>query len=257
MLTLANKIKGRQDAKKQKQVAADFTLQRGKDYHEALACPAVYDEERGKIGPIPAIRVRQEALNVYNDTIEESLRFSVKGCTFNDVFTELHEAEETYRRRASGPANILRKVGRTTGDYADETAPWCDLIPLDHGLNFLSAGLKIVIGIARRNADNRKKILDAFRDIPSLIIDTAIQLSQFASDPLLNSSAIMLYDTVAQSIAELIVLLNGSISSAARSADRVIELKNRFFSPSLVGMNIDDILGAFTTQCASIELETS
>jgi hypothetical protein len=56
MLTLTSKLSRRNNIRKQKQVAADFNLQKGMDNHEALGFPATYNEERGKLEPMPAAR---------------------------------------------------------------------------------------------------------------------------------------------------------------------------------------------------------
>ena len=59
---------------------------------------------------------------------------------------ELENVEKTYHLKARG-LNIWRQGLRTMGDYADEITPWTDLFPSDYGLNFLSAGLKIILGV--------------------------------------------------------------------------------------------------------------
>lgn len=83
---------------------------------------------------------------MYNETADPKFKFDVKKCTFNDVMHELDEARKTYDGQAQG-WNIWRKGLRMVGDYAGTITPWTDLLPSDYGLNFLSAGLKIVIGV--------------------------------------------------------------------------------------------------------------
>ncbi|KAL4886279.1 hypothetical protein BJY04DRAFT_213811 [Aspergillus karnatakaensis] len=252
-MTLSSKFSRRSDIKRQKQVAADFTLQRGGSYHEALGAPAVYNDERGEIEPLPAVRVLREALTVYNDMVEEHLRFSVKSCTFDDVFQELQEAEQTYEKKAAGSKNFLRKIWRKTGDNAAEINAWCDLVPADNGLNILSAGLKIVIGMAKRDADVRSKILEAFQDIPALMINTAIQYNQFAFDANLKRSAVALYETIARSLAELILLLNGNSNPAPQWRDRVVKTRRQLFGSSPSGRSIDDILKVVSRQASHFQ----
>lgn len=65
----------------------------------------------------------------------------------HEVVTELEHAREAYEKKAQGVRGILRRSVRAVGDYADQITPWVEFIPSDHGLSFLSAGLKIIFGV--------------------------------------------------------------------------------------------------------------
>ncbi|KAL3434325.1 hypothetical protein BDV09DRAFT_185981 [Aspergillus tetrazonus] len=190
---------------------------------------------------------------MYNATAEEALRFSLNTCTFEDVLSELKAAVRVYEQKASGPANVLRRFARAAGDYSVEIAPWCDLVPADNGLNVLSAGLRMIFSIAKRNADNREKILQAFHDIPALVNKASRQQSQFAFSKDVRQSAITFYETVVRALAQLIVQLNGSINSDTRFWDRVSRLRERLFGSSLRGKSIDTILRTVSIQVANFE----
>lgn len=90
----------------------------------------------------------QEALNVYNATAPDTLRFNVQCCTFNDVLSELKMAVRVYEGKAAGNSNLLRRMARAAGDYSVEIAPWCNLVTADNGLNVLSAGLRLIFGVS-------------------------------------------------------------------------------------------------------------
>ncbi|RDW93391.1 uncharacterized protein DSM5745_00713 [Aspergillus mulundensis] len=253
MLNRWRKLDRQDDIRKQKEVAADYTLKNGKDLHEALTVPAKFDLQRAEFAPLTVVSDLQEVLDVHNATAEVALRFNVKQCTFNDVLGELDAAVTVYKQKATGTSNVIRRIARAAGDYSVEISPWCDLVPADNGLNVLSAGLKMIFGIARRNADNREKILQAFQDIPTLIVTTAKKQSRFHFARHIRQSAITFYETVIRALAELIILLNGDINSKHQFWDRVSQLRKRLFGSSIRGKNIDTILATVSTQAGKFQ----
>ena len=56
MLDRWRKLDPRNGLREQKEIAADFTLKSGKEFHQALTAPAKYDQELEKIVPLPDIR---------------------------------------------------------------------------------------------------------------------------------------------------------------------------------------------------------
>ncbi|KAL4911438.1 hypothetical protein BDW74DRAFT_172901 [Aspergillus multicolor] len=253
MFERLRKLDRQEDIRKQKKFAAEYTLKSGRELHEALTVPATFDLKRAELAPLPVLRYLQEVLDVHNATAEEALRFSIKGCTWKDVFCELDAAVSIYQQKAIRKLNLLRKIGCVAGDHSDEISPWCELVPADNGLNVLSAGLKMIFGIAKRNAENREKILQAFHDIPALLVLTTKQHAKFDFVPNLRQSAITFYETVVRALAELIVLLNGDINSKPQAWERVSQLRKRLFGSSMRGKTIDTILGIVSTQAAKFK----
>ncbi|KAJ5410654.1 uncharacterized protein N7487_005013 [Penicillium crustosum] len=215
--------------KQHKRVAAEYVLEKATDYHEAFGTtPAVYNEDEDSIEELPASVDLQQSLVAYNESVDPKFRFDVHECTFKDVVEELDHAREGVR---------------AVGDYADQITPWVDLIPSDNGLCFLSAGLKIIFGIARQNATNRERILGAFDNIPDLILSAKARQSQWATAKKLRTAAIRLYETLARAMAQLIFLLNGSTSHTLRWSERALKIIRRLTISSHTGRSIDSILG--------------
>lgn len=90
----------------------------------------------------------ENSLLIYNESVEEHLRFNIQQCTLKDVFDELDLVRGNYEEKAKGPSGILRRGARAVGDYADQITPWIELVPSDQGLSILSAGLKIIFGVS-------------------------------------------------------------------------------------------------------------
>ncbi|KAJ5580214.1 uncharacterized protein N7459_006199 [Penicillium hispanicum] len=178
-------------------------------------------------------------------------RFNVKKCTFNDVMVELAQARDIYEDNAQG-WNFWRQGLRTAGDYADEITPWFDLIPSDHGLNFLSAGLKIIFGIAQQNASNRANILGAFQDIPELMLTAKDQQGQWKAKKL-QKTAIELYNTLARALARLIFILNGSMRPHPSLSERANKFIKRLVASGYTAKVIDGILAGVQKQAKRFE----
>ncbi|KAL4982898.1 hypothetical protein BDW68DRAFT_182100 [Aspergillus falconensis] len=167
------------------------------------------------------------SLDVYNATAKEALRFSVNTCISDDVLSKLRAAPRVYEQKATATANVLRRIARAAGNYSIEITPWCDLVPADNGLDVLSAGTRMVFGQSQfAFAKNVKNV---------------------------RQSAITFYETVVRSLAELTVLLNGSINSTTQFWDRISKLGKRFFGSSLTGKSIDTILRMVSTQAAKFQ----
>ncbi|KGO73981.1 hypothetical protein PITC_040010 [Penicillium italicum] len=204
--------------------AAEFVLEKAADYHEAFGTtPAIYNEDEDKIEELPASADLQQSLLAYNESVDPEFRIE-------------------YEKKAKGSSGILHRGFRAVGDYADQITPWVDLIPSDNGLCFLSAGLKIIFGIARQNATNREKILVAFDNIPDLILSAQARQNQWATAKKLRTAAISLYETLARAMAQLIFLLNGSMSHVPRWSERALKIVRRLTASHHTGLSIDSIL---------------
>lgn len=79
--------------------------------------------------------------------VDLQFRLDIQSCTFHKVVTELDHARDAYEKKAQGVRGIVRRGIRAMDDYADQITPWAELIPSDLGLSFLSAGLKIILGV--------------------------------------------------------------------------------------------------------------
>ncbi|KAL2841162.1 hypothetical protein BJY01DRAFT_236498 [Aspergillus pseudoustus] len=224
-------------SKEDKKIAARFMVDEAPGYHNALA--AVQPDELSS----PALRNLQQVLEAYNATADAHLRINLQHCTFAEVVEEVHRQQGVYAEKGEGVLNAGRNGLRIAGDYASTISPWLELIPSSMGLSFLNAGLKIVLNIAKQNADNREKIFKAFHDIVHLIVDTTVRQDQFASVQILKNAAISLYTTLVGSLARLIYILHGD-KSDPQFKDMWKRLSQKLIVPSHQGKAIDDILTA-------------
>ncbi|OJJ68853.1 hypothetical protein ASPBRDRAFT_209306 [Aspergillus brasiliensis CBS 101740] len=194
----------------------DFIQRHGYQYHAAWGEKTFYNEQTAWFEPLPEsdystsddeLRI---ALEEYNATTEDKYRLDLTSSSLNEVLLDITEATGRYYAKGKGIVNLPRQVGRSAGDYAEAIGPWLDLIPSDNGLSLLSAGLKAILNITKKNAENRHKILDAFGKIPDVIAQTQKQRNVFIEVPKLGDEAIALYKVLVRCLAHLIAILNPS-----------------------------------------------
>ncbi|KUL82565.1 hypothetical protein ZTR_09374 [Talaromyces verruculosus] len=235
--------------KQHKKDAAEYVLKKASDYHEAFGTTAaIYNEDSEQIEALPADKDLEKSLIEYNESIDPQFRFDVRKCTFEDVLAELDQAREGYENKAKGVRGFLRHAVRSAGDYANQISLWIDMIPSDCGLNILSAGLKIVFQIARQNAANRDKILEAFEDIPNLMLSVKTIQNQWSTAKALRRRATILYETLARAMAKLIILLNGSIGHAPKLQERAKKILERLGGSGRAADAIQSILNEVQNQ---------
>jgi hypothetical protein len=135
--------------KEEETISANYVIQAAPRYHEAFAVTSDYSLQTAQFEPISADNHLYKALQDYNANCETpSQKLNVEHCTLKDVVLELEEAENAYQKKAGGRTGFIRQGARLIGDNYDALAPWLGLIPTDHGLNFLSAGLTIIFKVS-------------------------------------------------------------------------------------------------------------
>ncbi|KAL3478328.1 hypothetical protein BJX99DRAFT_269323 [Aspergillus californicus] len=220
------------------EVATHFMLNEGRAHHNALTEIPPPDDLTS-----PALSDLQAALEAYNASVDKNRRINIQHCTFNDVLVELDSQATMYADKGKGPSNIARAGLRWAGDYSATISPWLDLIPSTMGLSFLNAGLRLVLSIAKQNADNREKIFNAFHDITHIILDTKARQDQFTFIQVLRKPAVALYAVLVKSLAELIHLLQGS-KYEPQFKDHMKRLGHKLLNPASQSNAIDEILTA-------------
>ncbi|KAE8152985.1 hypothetical protein BDV25DRAFT_47977 [Aspergillus avenaceus] len=228
--------------KEEKQIVTSFVRERASAYHEAFGISSPQNDIDTNTDHFSAYRDLQEVLEAYNATADKDRKLDLQRSTWEEVMSELNEAEELYVRKGKGAVNFVRKGFRIAGDYSAAITPWLGLIPHGNGLELLSAGLTLMFSIAKQNADNRGRILNAFHDIPAIILRTGEQQNQLASVDILRQQAINLYTVVVQALADLIFLFHGSKSGSFRI--RAKRISKRLFAPTYTAIQIDEILQA-------------
>ncbi|KAL4960141.1 uncharacterized protein BDV14DRAFT_204973 [Aspergillus stella-maris] len=108
--------------------------------------------------------------------------WDVETCTWDHVFDEMQRAEDEYENKG-----LPRKFMRWAGDNATDIDPWLDVLPSEFGGNVLTSALKL---ITKQQADMRNTIVQAFRTIVDIIMDTRIAREQFKSSAELRTSAL-------------------------------------------------------------------
>ncbi|KAK5798239.1 hypothetical protein VI817_004530 [Penicillium citrinum] len=238
-------------------VSAEFLQQKGDNYHEALGAKAHYNQLTTWFEPLPEpgdttsdedLRI---ALFEYNETTEERFRLNLASYTLNDVLLEIIEADGRYTARGKGITHAHRQIARSTGNNAAAIGPWLGLIPSDEGLSVLTGGLKVILDIAQKNAENRQKILHALHGIPDVIFQTQKQQNIFSADSSIREKAIDLYKVLVGSLAHLIATLNPS-KAKDKFRDKAKRLGKKLI-PYHTAADIDAILGDVATSVAKFQ----
>jgi len=208
----------------------------------------------------------QEALQrCENLQILSRLKIDVHNCSWNDVFAQMTKANLDYQKQGEGLKNLMTRLWRAMGRGAENAKPWIELIPGDMGLDALKAGLALCFSVridARSNMPSRLmrdklaqnsfeknvKVLEAFEEIPFIIIRAEMMRKNFPKDEQLKSRCIQLYETILQAIGTLIgFLLPGSKSDSYRTDRNVAKgfslFRGRKPSTEQIDATLDTVKG--------------
>ncbi|KAH0174529.1 hypothetical protein KCU67_g712, partial [Aureobasidium melanogenum] len=147
----------------------------------------VYDEQRATFKMSTRsrneIQFAKKALELYynSDPTNQPVMFSPK-VTWNDVSSAAKEARalddqkdkawDSAVQKAKASYNSkgrLRKLGRAIGDTAPAVVHVLDFAPDEMYIGVVCQALKFVFDVAIRIADKRRKILEAFENIPEIV----------------------------------------------------------------------------------------
>ncbi|KAG6356455.1 hypothetical protein INS49_015843 [Diaporthe citri] len=81
---------------------------------------------------------------------------------WDDLTESLLTAEKDYEDQGK---DRWRRIWYGLGDKADVTTPWIEIIPNEYGLAIVKTGVALILKLARKFLEKRKKILQAFEEI--------------------------------------------------------------------------------------------
>lgn len=89
----------------------------------------------------------QEFQQSYSDN-DAFANIDLQNCTWENVFAKLAEARDGCTEEQKRGIGYLKAIWQKTGRNADKIEPWLDFIPDDYGLNFVRAGIVIVLQVS-------------------------------------------------------------------------------------------------------------
>ncbi|KAM0247719.1 hypothetical protein ACHAQJ_009750 [Trichoderma viride] len=125
----------------------------------------------------------QEFRHSYSDN-DAFLTVDLQNYTWENVFAILAEARDHYTAEEKRGIGYLKAIWQKTGRNADKIEPWLDFIPDEYGLNFVRAGIVIILQSA--SVMKRLKIPNRDREIkpdnPKITLDQIEKLVKNVQD---------------------------------------------------------------------------
>lgn len=174
----------------------------------------------------------QTALQEFQQSYSDGDPFSnidLQNCTWNDVLRKLAEAKDNYTAEENRGIGCLKAIWQKTGRNTDKIEPWLDFIPDEYGLNFVRAGIVIILQVgwitiitgqnmsklswkqfAKRSADNGERLKQAFIQVVDAVAKSIPQQNVLKGKKSLQIYTRELYVLVLKAVALIIkYLLHG------------------------------------------------
>ncbi|KAL7928542.1 hypothetical protein V8C35DRAFT_285187 [Trichoderma chlorosporum] len=164
--------------------------------------PLLASEESNASESLRQVLVEYQMLN-----LDPRLELNVDKCTWDDVFDYMKKAQADYEEKAESWRGVLRRIIRKTGEIGDAAMPWLDVMPDDHGLGIVRAGLAAIFLLTKHAVENRKKILEAFEEIPIIVASSEAKLATFPEDKRLHINVHALNLQILTTISKLVGFL--------------------------------------------------
>ncbi|ROV89590.1 hypothetical protein VMCG_09943 [Cytospora schulzeri] len=188
-----------------RQLEAGFIKSEMVNIDAAFGVQSRYNDQLGLFQPKEPVYQLEKALSQYKDLdCSPKLTFSPETCSWDDVSCLLSEVQSQYDAKGKGFAGSVRKLLRKAGDHADSITPAFQMIPDSYGLSILRSSLGWMFLLLKQAAKYRKKILDAFEEIPRIILGAESRKKDF---PQLNRLVEDLYDVLFKAMTKLIAYL--------------------------------------------------
>ncbi|KAK5988008.1 hypothetical protein PT974_12144 [Cladobotryum mycophilum] len=219
--------------------------------HRAFSVPADYDSRSDKfIAPRerrqPEIELQvdlkdlQAAINEFQKSFtDSSLTLNTETCTWEDVFNRLEETTVRYKTVDESGMGYLRKLWRKTGENADNIDPWLDFIPDEYGLNFVRAGIVVILQLAKRSVEHRERVHEAIEQVVDAVTRASPKRRIFNWDNSLKDYIQKLYVAVLEAVSVIIQYLLQNIQKIEKP---YISTKE-FLSAAVIGAALNRARG--------------
>ncbi|KAL6700580.1 hypothetical protein J3F84DRAFT_358599 [Trichoderma pleuroticola] len=148
----------------------------------------------------------QEFQQLYsgNDALSN---IDLQNLTWDNVFAKLAEARDHYTAEEKRGIGYLKVLWQKTGRNADKIEPWLDFIPDEYGLNFVRAGIIIILKFAKRSAAYGARLQQAIIQVVDAVAQSVPKRSVQRKKKRLQSCIHDLYVLVLTAVAHIIKYL--------------------------------------------------
>ncbi|KAF2672080.1 hypothetical protein BT63DRAFT_422585 [Microthyrium microscopicum] len=142
-----------------------FIDEQGATFHDLFGVQARFNPAMAQYQPSEVVDL-EDTLKQFHDQPE--LDFDVLKCTWDDVLREMDRAIKAGQDSKAPPKKLHQKLWRKLGAMGGTVAP--ALVAIPDELCVLHGGLALIFSLARQRMQSRQKILQAFEDIPDVMM---------------------------------------------------------------------------------------
>ncbi|KKY32017.1 hypothetical protein UCDDA912_g08014 [Diaporthe ampelina] len=115
----------------------------------------------------------------------------------------LKKTEEDYEDRGK---DRWRRIWYGLGDKAELATPWIEIIPNEYGLAVVKTGVAVILKLARKSLEKRKKVLQAFEEIQKAMTSAHPLEGSFRSHADVAAALDELQKAIVDSVNDILVL---------------------------------------------------
>ncbi|PWY83637.1 hypothetical protein BO70DRAFT_361719 [Aspergillus heteromorphus CBS 117.55] len=214
---------GSSDQKDYTVSAAAFISTEGPEIHPGLGGSSQYSVQHDRFMPVEFHTSLETCLRHYLP-LDLGLEFPNDADKLEKLSERLAGAEDRYKGQKKG---FWHSIWYHVGDGQEVVSNWLALIPNEYGLAVVKTGLAVVIKLAEKSAERRKKILDTFVAIRNALARADPEKRSFRAHKDVRACADSLTRTITQCIEELIKLTSKQKTSWREKLADVPKRKQR------------------------------
>ncbi|KAH8647789.1 hypothetical protein BX600DRAFT_555235 [Xylariales sp. PMI_506] len=183
----------------------------GSAMNPIMGIKTVFDKQRAQfMRPVPWRALQERLASIQDSEIRQIVADGQ--CDWDEVvqardavLDKIEEGRNIYGKRGSD--SFIRRLAREGANFGETLESLLDMIPDDHGLRCLRAGLVTVLKLIRQRAENRTKLFEAFEGIPSLFAKAQQAWKNARGEKDIQLKVQELYEALLEEIPRLIDLL--------------------------------------------------
>ncbi|KAI3322730.1 hypothetical protein HD806DRAFT_112975 [Xylariaceae sp. AK1471] len=123
---------------------------------------------------------------------------------WDGLFDKINGVEEKAHGTEHGPRAIFCRLALKIGENKEVIDPWISLFPNDYGLAVVKCAVAIVLSVAERYAEERKKLFDALIEIRQTIGEANSKTKSFQQESEISRCAGLLHEAIVTAIQEIL-----------------------------------------------------
>ncbi|ROV93685.1 hypothetical protein VPNG_08868 [Cytospora leucostoma] len=210
----------------ERSVVAEFIQsEEQQELHDVFTRPADFDPQHGKfVAPRPYKRL-EEALQVVLPTmLGPQVPVGGNSGDWEALCNQILKAQQDYTAREQG---MWHKIWYGIGEVSGVVDVWVAFIPDAYGLAVVKTGLAVIFKLAAKSAERKNKICRAFEEVKKALVFADPEKMSFQSNEDVAAASLSLYQTVVDSIEDLIILTTSEKLTWRRMMSRLEHRKKK------------------------------